>query len=144
MDCIEAARTLGVDKEFEKKLLERIPKLSPQRIGQYGQLQEWVEDWDDPKTNIGMCLIYGVASRKRISPLTTPQLTKAALQSLTFGEGDKPVGVGLGRPTFTVDSTGNKAYEILSGFYDVSVLPKSIRYYPPFKLMVTLEHMSSK
>ena len=47
-DCIESSTVLGCDEEFRQALQDIIPKLCPQKIGQYGQLQEWPEDWDDP------------------------------------------------------------------------------------------------
>ena len=136
VDCIEAARTLGVDKEFEKKLLERIPKLSPQRIGQYGQLQEWVEDWDDPEDqHRHVSHLWALHPGRDISPLTTPQLTKAALQSLTFRGGGQTGWSRAWKTNFySRFHQGDKAYEILSGFYDVSVLPNLLDTHPPFQI----------
>jgi alpha-L-fucosidase 2 len=47
--CIEAARILDTDKEFAAKLAALVPRIAPNQVGQYGQLQEWTEDKDDPK-----------------------------------------------------------------------------------------------
>jgi alpha-L-fucosidase 2 len=46
-DVAEAARILGVDAEFRSELLEARAKLPPMRIGRQGNLQEWLEDWDE-------------------------------------------------------------------------------------------------
>ena len=43
----EAAKVLGVDAEFRTKVLETRAKLAPMRIGRRGNLQEWLEDWDE-------------------------------------------------------------------------------------------------
>jgi alpha-L-fucosidase 2 len=43
----EASRVLGVDTEFRARLLEARSKLAPMRIGRKGNLQEWLEDWDE-------------------------------------------------------------------------------------------------
>ncbi len=43
----EAAKILGVDAEFRSKVLEARAKLAPMRIGRRGNLQEWLEDWDE-------------------------------------------------------------------------------------------------
>jgi alpha-L-fucosidase 2 len=43
----EAAKILGVDAEFRSKVLEARAKLAPLRIGRRGNLQEWLEDWDE-------------------------------------------------------------------------------------------------
>ena len=42
-----AAKVLGVDAEFRTKVLETRAKLAPMRIGRRGNLQEWLEDWDE-------------------------------------------------------------------------------------------------
>ena len=47
--CIEAAGILGTDREFAAKLAAMLPRIAPNQIGQYGQLQEWLEDKDEPK-----------------------------------------------------------------------------------------------
>ncbi|MCD6331944.1 MAG: glycoside hydrolase family 95 protein, partial [Bacteroidales bacterium] len=43
-DCVEAGELLYTDPEFTAHLKELIPKIAPNQIGQYGQLQEWLED----------------------------------------------------------------------------------------------------
>ena len=44
----EAARILKTDPYFAAKLAEMTPRISPNRIGKHGQLQEWMDDRDDP------------------------------------------------------------------------------------------------
>ena len=46
-----AARELGCDAEFAAKLDEVRKRIAPHQVGRYGQLQEWLEDKDDPKNN---------------------------------------------------------------------------------------------
>jgi alpha-L-fucosidase 2 len=46
-EVAEAARILGVDAEFRGRVLEARAKLAPMRIGRKGNLQEWLEDWDE-------------------------------------------------------------------------------------------------
>ncbi|MFA5327712.1 MAG: glycoside hydrolase family 95 protein [Prolixibacteraceae bacterium] len=46
--CIEASEILGTDREFAAKLNGMLPKIAPNQIGKHGQLQEWMEDKDDP------------------------------------------------------------------------------------------------
>jgi alpha-L-fucosidase 2 len=48
-NCIEASKVLGTDAEFAAKLSKMRDRLSPPKIGKYGQLQEWKADIDDPK-----------------------------------------------------------------------------------------------
>ena len=47
----EAARILGLerrDRAFLRTLERMGARLTPLKIGQYGQIQEWAQDWDDP------------------------------------------------------------------------------------------------
>lgn len=50
---ITSARVLGVDAAFAAHLEQRIAQLPPMQVGRWGQLQEWMFDWDDPT----MCIV---------------------------------------------------------------------------------------
>lgn len=45
--CIEAARLLQVDEQLSSEWQEACNKLPEPKIGQYGQLQEWDEDYEE-------------------------------------------------------------------------------------------------
>ena len=47
--CIEAAGILGADRQFAARLAAMLPRIAPNQVGRYGQLQEWLEDKDEPK-----------------------------------------------------------------------------------------------
>jgi alpha-L-fucosidase 2 len=84
----QAARTLGVDAEFAQKLDTMRARIAPNQIGKYGQLQEWLEDKDDPKNeHRHVSHLWGLFPGEEITP-DTPELFKAARQSLVFrGDG---------------------------------------------------------
>lgn len=44
----EAAKVLNADTDFCDTLKNMRRQLPPMQVGQYGQLQEWFEDWDHP------------------------------------------------------------------------------------------------
>jgi alpha-L-fucosidase 2 len=46
--CIEASEILEKDEAFRERLEQMRERLAPMQIGKYGQLQEWLQDWDDP------------------------------------------------------------------------------------------------
>jgi alpha-L-fucosidase 2 len=46
--CVTSATILQTDAEFSKQLQVIIPQLAPNKIGKHGQLQEWMQDIDDP------------------------------------------------------------------------------------------------
>jgi len=46
-DCLRAEELLGVDADFGRRLKDIRAKLPPFRVGKYGQLQEWIRDYDE-------------------------------------------------------------------------------------------------
>ena len=84
----QAARVLGIDEEFAQKLDAMRSRIAPNQIGKYGQLQEWLEDKDNPKDeHRHVSHLWGLFPGEEITP-DTPELFKAARQSLVFrGDG---------------------------------------------------------
>ncbi|MDX1642062.1 MAG: glycoside hydrolase family 95 protein, partial [Balneolaceae bacterium] len=92
----KAATLLDRDEEFIQELEEMISKLPPMQIGQHGQLQEWIYDWDDPEDNHRhVSHLYGLHPSNQISPYRTPELFAAARQSLLY-RGDVSTGWSMG------------------------------------------------
>jgi alpha-L-fucosidase 2 len=97
--CIEASQSLGVDDNLRKKLIETRAKIAPNKIGERGQLQEWLEDWDfQPGTdsrNRHISHLYGLYPGEDISYYNDKELTAAVKVSL-LNRGDNATGWGLG------------------------------------------------
>ncbi len=113
-DCIEASTVLGRDESFRKTLQEFIPKLCPQKIGQYGQLQEWPEDWDRPRDkHRHISHLIALHPGRDLSPLTTPELHRAALVTMHH-RGDESTGWSTGWKTcfWARLHNGDKAHQI--------------------------------
>ena len=93
--CVEAARTLGVDAEFAARAAEAREQLAPMQVGRRGNLQEWLEDWDDlEKQHRHLSHLYGLYPGDQITPEETPELAAAAKVSL--GErGDGTTGFSM-------------------------------------------------
>lgn len=84
-NCIEASRILGVDGEFRATLTEMRERLAPMKVGKHGQLQEWLEDWDNPQDTHGhVSHLYGLYPSAQINHRDTPELFDAARQSLVY------------------------------------------------------------
>lgn len=82
-NVIRASEILNKDKSFADSLRILRDKLSPMRIGRFGQLQEWQEDWDDPDdTHRHVSHLYGAFPSNQISPYHTAALFDAARTSL--------------------------------------------------------------
>ena len=76
---IKAAEALKKDAKFIDTLKAIRKRLPPMHIGQYGQLQEWLDDVDDPKDNHRhISHLYGLFPSNQISPYRTPELYSAA------------------------------------------------------------------
>jgi alpha-L-fucosidase 2 len=75
----EAADTLGVDREFEARVLAAKARLAPMRIGRKGNLQEWIEDWDETeKSHRHISGLWGLFPGHQISARRTPALAEGS------------------------------------------------------------------
>lgn len=91
-NTIEAASILNKDAEFVATLKEIYPKIAPNQIGQHGQLQEWIQDKDDPKNeHRHVSHLWGLHPGNEIHPLTTPELAEACRVTLSH-RGDEGTG----------------------------------------------------
>jgi alpha-L-fucosidase 2 len=89
---IAAAKILGQDKAFIDTLRRMRDSLPPMQIGQYGQLQEWLQDWDNPEDHHRhVSHLYGLYPSDQISAFRTPELFEAAKTSLIY-RGDVSTG----------------------------------------------------
>jgi alpha-L-fucosidase 2 len=71
-------------------------KLLPNQVGKHGQLQEWLEDVDDPNDkHRHVSHLWAVYPGKEINWDETPDMVKAARQSL-IERGDAATGWSLG------------------------------------------------
>ena len=90
-----AARVLGRDPDFAANLDALRLVIVPQQIGRHGQLQEWVEDKDDPKNHHRhVSHLWAVYPGNEITPVET-NLFAAARQSLIY-RGDEATGWSMG------------------------------------------------
>ncbi len=89
---IRAAAELNTDKVFADSLASLRNQLPPMQIGRYGQLQEWLEDFDrtdDHHRHVSH--LYGLFPGNQISPFSQPQLFAAVKNSLLY-RGDVSTG----------------------------------------------------
>jgi len=75
----EAGKILGKEKMFQDSLLAVREKFAPMQIGSQGDLQEWLEDWDQKeKSHRHISNLYGLFPGNRISLEGTPDLAEAS------------------------------------------------------------------
>lgn len=88
--CIEASKTLGIDKKFRQRLEKDIKRLPPLQIGSDGQVQEWLGDVrrSDPAHRHSSHLL-ALFPLGQISPEKTPELAAAARKGLAVQTGNE-------------------------------------------------------
>lgn len=92
---IQAAGILQIDGELAKELAIMRSNILPNQIGKHGQLQEWMVDIDDPnEKHRHVSHLWGLHPGKEINWLESPELVKAAKQTLAF-RGDEGTGWSL-------------------------------------------------
>lgn len=95
-NTLRACRILGEDVIYADRLQQMINRLPPMQIGKYNQLQEWLEDVDDPASeHRHVSHLFGLYPGNQISPYTHPHLFQAARNSLVY-RGDQATGWSIG------------------------------------------------
>ncbi len=90
------ARILGKDETFAADLDKLRAELSPMKIGKYGQLQEWQEDWDrEYSSHRHLSHLWGAFPGSQVSPYENPDLFQGVHKSLV-GRGDASRGWSMG------------------------------------------------
>lgn len=132
----EAAAVLGVDKDFAATLTEMRKQIAPNQIGKYGQLQEWLEDKDDPKnTHRHVSHLWGLFPGWEITPRETPQLCAAAKQSLLFrGDGGTGWSKAWKINFWARFLDGDHAHKMLVEALAGNTFPNLFDAHPPFQI----------
>ena len=140
----QANNILAENEAYRNQLLAMVSKLPPMHIGKYSQLQEWLEDKDDPQNeHRHVSHLYGLYPGNQISPYTNPALFEAARNSLIY-RGDMATGWSIGWKVnlWARLLDGDHAYKIVSnmltlagkGNEDGRTYPNMFTAHPPFQI----------
>ncbi len=78
-ETAEVASILGVDLELREQLKAARARLAPLQVGKKGNLQEWLDDWDETeKSHRHISGLWGLYPGDEISPRKTPEFAKAS------------------------------------------------------------------
>jgi alpha-L-fucosidase 2 len=127
-----ASEEIGGSKSYEDSLNSMINRLPPMQIGQYNQLQEWLEDADNPHDNHRhVSQLYGLYPSNQISPELNPELFQAAKNTL-FQRGDMATGWSLSWKLnfWSRLRDGNHAYRIISNLLNLLPNDREQKNYP--------------
>ncbi len=130
--ALSAAKVLSKDADLRAQFSEALAQLPPMQVGQYGQLQEWIQDADDPRNeHRHISHLYGLYPSNQISPFSHPELFRAAATTLKH-RGDQATGWSLGWKTnfWARMLDGNHAFTIISNMLRLLPSDRAAREYP--------------
>jgi len=138
-NTIEAAKILGVDAAWTKKLQDKRDRLAPDKIAPGGYLQEWIID--RPNMVSGhrhTSHLFAVFPGSEISVAKTPALAAAAKKSLelrgTAGDSRRSWSWPWRTALWARFKEGDKAHEMIEGLFTHNTLPNLLTTHPPFQM----------
>ena len=136
---VAAGKLLGTDDDLLAQLAATARRIAPDKIGKSGQLQEWLEDWDDmaPEPHHRhVSHLYAVYPSSQINVRDTPELIDAAKMSLRR-RGDRATGWGTAWRLclWARMGEGEHAHEILKTLLGPQrTYPNMFDAHPPFQI----------
>ncbi len=145
------SRSIFGGNGWEWNITDMQAHLAPNRVGKWGQLQEWQTDRDEPNdTHRHTSHLFAVYPGRQIGLARTPDLARAAIVSLkarSNDRGDKPFGVdttiGDSRRSWTWPwrcgmwarlGEGDRAGIMVRGLPTHNTLPNLFCNRPPFQM----------
>jgi alpha-L-fucosidase 2 len=136
---IAAGEILGLDSPLRRRLARAKDTLPPFRVGKHGQLQEWLEDYDevDPGHR-HISHLFALHPDGQITPRGTPDLARAARVTLERRLASGGGHTGWSR-AWIINfwarlEDGERAHENLIALLAKSTLPNLLDTHPPFQI----------
>jgi alpha-L-fucosidase 2 len=133
---IEASEALDVDKDYREKIRSMRSRLLGPQIGKWGQLQEWMEDWDNPNDKHRHAShLFAVYPGRQITQLISPDLAKAALISIN-ARGDKNTewSTAWKINIYARLCQSERAYDLIKSMFSNCLLDNMFGNHPPFQM----------
>jgi alpha-L-fucosidase 2 len=135
-NCRRAAQILGADSEFRAELDRAEKRLPPLQIGKRGQLQEWIEDYDETEPqHRHVSHLYSLYPGHDISLKTTPDLAAASKKTLELrGDGGTGWSTVWRVALWARLQNPERAYNNLKILITSNTLPNMFDLCPPFQI----------
>lgn len=115
-NTLAAGALMNESQAFTDSLHSVVSQLAPMQVGRWGQLQEWMEDWDNPDDHHRHTShLWGLYPGRQISAYRTPELFEAAKNTLN-SRGDHSTGWSMGWKVclWARLLDGNHAYKLIT------------------------------
>jgi alpha-L-fucosidase 2 len=138
-NTVAAGKRLGRDAAWLKTVAAARARIAPDRIGAQGQLQEWLEDWDEQAPDPHhrhVSHLYAVYPSGQINVRDTPELIEAAKVTLRR-RGDLSTGWATAWRLclWARMGEGDHAHDILNGLLGPKrTYPNMFDAHPPFQI----------
>ncbi len=138
-ECIQASEILGVDAEFRTQLEAALADMPPLAIGKHGQIQEWLEDYDEPEPgHRHISQLFALHPGDQITVRGTPELAQAARATLERRLANGGGHTGWSR-AWIINfwarlEDAQKAYENVQALLAKSMYPNLFDAHPPFQI----------
>jgi alpha-L-fucosidase 2 len=133
--CVEASESLGVDEEFRRRLLAAKARLPEPKIGRFGQLQEWLDDYEEYEPgHRHFSHLFGLFPDDQLL-YERPEILAAARRSierrLEHGGGEGGWSRSWVAALWARLGEGDRAFESLRGLYQKSTEISLLDLHPP-------------
>ena len=137
--CIEFSKLLGVEDDLTEKIGEMLPKLPTPKVGKYGQIMEWSQDYDEAEPgHRHISHLWGLYPSDQLSYEKTPELMQAARvtleRRLSHGGGHTGWSRAWIINMWARLRDGEKAGENVEALLSRSTYPNFLDMHPPFQI----------